>query len=45
MPSIDPTEVPLFASSVCVFVVKEILHPEQDAVRATYPDDPDGPPV
>ncbi|MFI6257480.1 glycosyltransferase family 87 protein [Micromonospora zamorensis] len=27
---------------LCVLVVKEILHPERDAVRATYPDDPDG---
>jgi hypothetical protein len=25
MPSIDPTEVPLFASSVCVFVVQAHL--------------------
>jgi hypothetical protein len=23
-------------------VVRDILHPEQDAVRQTYPDDPDG---
>jgi hypothetical protein len=27
---------------LCVLVIKEILHPERDAVRATYPDDPDG---
>ena len=27
---------------LCVLVVKEILHPERDAVRATYADDPDG---
>ncbi|MFF5177100.1 glycosyltransferase family 87 protein [Micromonospora sp. NPDC000316] len=27
---------------LCVLVVREILHPEQDAVRATYADDPDG---
>ena len=27
---------------LCVLVVKDILHPERDAVRATYPDDPDG---
>ncbi|MFI7591000.1 glycosyltransferase family 87 protein [Micromonospora sp. NPDC049359] len=28
--------------TLCVLVVREILHPEQDAVRATYADDPDG---
>jgi uncharacterized membrane protein len=27
---------------LCWFVVREILHPEEDAVRATYEDDPDG---
>ncbi|MFD6566963.1 glycosyltransferase family 87 protein [Micromonospora profundi] len=27
---------------LCVLVIREILHPEQDAVRATYDDDPDG---
>lgn len=27
---------------LCVLVIREILHPERDAVRATYPDDPDG---
>ncbi|MEH0843043.1 glycosyltransferase 87 family protein [Micromonospora sp. CPCC 205711] len=27
---------------LCVLVVKEILHPERDAVRQTYADDPDG---
>ncbi|MBO4204491.1 glycosyltransferase family 87 protein [Micromonospora echinofusca] len=27
---------------LCVLVIREILHPEQDAVRATYSDDPDG---
>ncbi|MET0418492.1 MAG: hypothetical protein ABW022_20965, partial [Actinoplanes sp.] len=27
---------------LCVLVIREILHPEQDAVRATYADDPDG---
>ncbi|TDC80129.1 DUF2029 domain-containing protein [Micromonospora sp. KC606] len=27
---------------LCVLVVKEILHPERDAVRRTYADDPDG---
>ncbi|MEV1146028.1 glycosyltransferase 87 family protein [Micromonospora sp. NPDC049799] len=27
---------------LCVLVVREILHPEEDAVRATYDDDPDG---
>lgn len=31
--------------TVCVmigFVVRDVLHPERDAVRRTYPDDPDG---
>ncbi|MFI6264407.1 glycosyltransferase family 87 protein [Micromonospora sp. NPDC051006] len=27
---------------LCVLIVREILQPEQDAVRATYADDPDG---
>lgn len=27
---------------LCVLVVREILNPELDAVRNTYPDDPDG---
>ncbi|MFI7077688.1 glycosyltransferase family 87 protein [Micromonospora sp. NPDC049903] len=27
---------------LCVLVIREILHPERDAVRSTYPDDPDG---
>ena len=27
---------------LCVLVVQDILHPERDAVRSTYPDDPDG---
>ncbi|MFY1705125.1 glycosyltransferase family 87 protein [Micromonospora sp. WMMA1923] len=27
---------------LCVLIVREVLHPERDAVRATYPDDPDG---
>ncbi|WP_327030033.1 glycosyltransferase 87 family protein [Micromonospora sp. NBC_01740] len=27
---------------LCVLVVREILNPELDAVRKTYPDDPDG---
>ena len=27
---------------LCVLVVREILHPERDAVRRTYADDPDG---
>ncbi len=28
--------------TLCVLVVREILHPEQDAVRRNYADDPDG---
>lgn len=28
--------------ALVVLVVREILHPEQDAVRRTYADDPDG---
>ncbi|TCB92026.1 DUF2029 domain-containing protein [Micromonospora zingiberis] len=28
--------------TLCVLVVREILHPERDAVRQTYADDPDG---
>ncbi len=28
--------------ALCVLVVQEILHPERDAVRRTYADDPDG---
>ncbi len=28
--------------ALCVLVVREILHPERDAVRRTYLDDPDG---
>ncbi|MGC5032357.1 glycosyltransferase family 87 protein [Micromonospora sp. DT229] len=28
--------------ALCVLVVREILHPEQDAVRRNYADDPDG---
>ncbi|MFC4018528.1 glycosyltransferase family 87 protein [Micromonospora sp. GCM10011542] len=27
---------------LCVLIVREVLHPERDAVRATYADDPDG---
>lgn len=27
---------------LCGFVVRDILRPDQDAVRASYPDDPDG---
>ncbi|MCI4063378.1 glycosyltransferase 87 family protein [Micromonospora sp. R77] len=27
---------------LCGLVIRDILHPEQDAVRATYADDPDG---
>ncbi|SCL22628.1 Uncharacterized membrane protein [Micromonospora nigra] len=27
---------------LCWLVIREILHPEQDAVRRNYPDDPDG---
>jgi uncharacterized membrane protein len=27
---------------LCGFVVRDILHPEHDAVRTTYPSDPDG---
>jgi uncharacterized membrane protein len=27
---------------LCVLVIRDILRPEQDAVRWTYPDDPDG---
>ncbi|MBY8873597.1 glycosyltransferase 87 family protein [Micromonospora sp. PLK6-60] len=27
---------------LCVLVIREILHPERDAVRRTYADDPDG---
>jgi uncharacterized membrane protein len=30
---------------LCGFVVYDILHPRQDAVRATYPEDPDGGPL
>ncbi|MFY1635381.1 glycosyltransferase family 87 protein [Solwaraspora sp. WMMB335] len=28
--------------ALCVFVIRDILHPELDAVRTNYPDDPDG---
>ena len=27
---------------LCGLIVRDILHPEQDAVRQTYADDPDG---
>ncbi|MEV0324989.1 glycosyltransferase 87 family protein [Micromonospora echinospora] len=27
---------------LCVLIVRDVLHPERDPVRATYPDDPDG---
>ncbi|MER7165639.1 glycosyltransferase 87 family protein [Micromonospora sp. NPDC000207] len=27
---------------LCVLIIREVLHPERDAVRRTYPDDPDG---
>ncbi|WP_422772517.1 glycosyltransferase family 87 protein [Plantactinospora sp. WMMC1484] len=27
---------------LCVLIIREILHPERDPVRSTYPDDPDG---
>ncbi|SCL38839.1 Protein of unknown function [Micromonospora pallida] len=30
---------------LCVLVVRDVLHPERDPVRATYPDDPDGGPL
>ncbi|WP_184539652.1 glycosyltransferase family 87 protein [Micromonospora polyrhachis] len=29
-------------AALCWLVVRDVLHPERDAVRATYPDDPDG---
>jgi hypothetical protein len=28
--------------TLCVLVVRDILRPDTDAVRGTYPDDPDG---
>jgi len=29
---------------LCGFVIRDVMHPERDAVRALYPDDPDGGP-